>query len=654
MFFNKFLRSWAFLVPALVVLFVQTIHAQISDFHDGQIPIATLDGPWRFHTGDNTAWANPGFDDSHWSLLNADHPWGEQGYKGYGGLAWYRMQIQLPARHKSLALYFPVVDDSCEVFANGHLIGHIGSVSPTPKEVTMTRAIVPIPDNDLVPGQPLLLAIRVWVPPIEVARGNGGGIRAPRIGEIQTISEWSGLQESQQHWRRTSGVIDIYNNILTALAGLGLFALRRKEKEYLWWGISQTLWGLAAATSAYAAFQPISSSASQIVFGSLFLLAAYFQTEFLVSFLRQRRDIVYYAAVLSVLVAGFALASALFVSKVWLAFYGGTVGYEFCFFIFLLRAAKKRNSDAWILLVPYTGMLCVHAMWLLMAIPSMAGTVWGLAVAHFLRATIPAPFPIGVINFLSYLEVYAVLIVLVRRYATSRNDEERMEAELEAARAVQARLVPAQLPAVSGLQFGAVYLPAAEVGGDFYQAFPQNDDSALVVVGDVSGKGLRAAMTGTLVLGGLRSLAQENLSPSQILYRLNNQLANSSDGGFVTCICVRIAPDGSLTVANAGHLAPYQNGEECKVDSGLPLGIVADGEYPETPLQLEPGDTLTLMSDGVVEAQDAGGELFGFERTQAISDQSAEEIAAAAQQFGQQDDISVLTIAFAPAAVLQA
>jgi serine phosphatase RsbU (regulator of sigma subunit) len=149
-------------------------------------------------------------------------------------------------------------------------------------------------------------------------------------------------------------------------------------------------------------------------------------------------------------------------------------------------------------------------------------------------------------------------------------------------------------------------------------------------------------------------LAQENPSPSQILYRLNNQLATSSDGGFVTCICVRIAADGSLSVANAGHLAPYRNGEECELDSGLPLGIVANADYTETTLQLEPGDTLTLMSDGVVEAQAASGELFGFERTQAISHQSAEEIAAAAQQFGQQDDISVLTVAFAPAAVLLA
>ena len=90
------------------------------------------------------------------------------------------------------------------------------------------------------------------------------------------------------------------------------------------------------------------------------------------------------------------------------------------------------------------------------------------------------------------------------------------------------------------------------------------------------------------------------------------------------------------------------------MDFGLPLGIVAGAEYTETTMQLEPGDTLTFISDGVVEAQAATGELFGFDRTRAISQESPDQIAAAAQQFGQQDDISVLTLAFAPAEVLRA
>jgi serine phosphatase RsbU (regulator of sigma subunit) len=140
--------------------------------------------------------------------------------------------------------------------------------------------------------------------------------------------------------------------------------------------------------------------------------------------------------------------------------------------------------------------------------------------------------------------------------------------------------------------------------------------------------------------------------PSQILSRLNYQLANSPDGGFVTCLCARIASGGLLTLANAGHLAPYRNGDECQLDAGLPLGIVAGAEYTETTLQLEPGDSLTFLSDGVVEAQADSGELFGFDRTRTLSNQSAPHIAAAAQKFGQRDDITVLTVAFVPAEVL--
>jgi serine phosphatase RsbU (regulator of sigma subunit) len=244
--------------------------------------------------------------------------------------------------------------------------------------------------------------------------------------------------------------------------------------------------------------------------------------------------------------------------------------------------------------------------------------------------------------------------MLIRRALAAWRQSDQLRVEFAAAREVQQRLVPIALPHIDRVRLSAAYLPAAEVGGDFYQVFPQSEGAALIVIGDVSGKGLKAAMTGTLVLGALHSLAQENLSPPQILSRLNVQLAASSGGGFVTCLCVRIAPDGTLTLANAGHLAPYRNGEEVPLDSGLPLGIAADATYPESTLQLAPTDRLTFLSDGVVEAQSATGELFGFDRTRSISTQTAEAIAHAAQAFGQQDDITVLTLTVAPAEVLHA
>jgi serine phosphatase RsbU (regulator of sigma subunit) len=166
----------------------------------------------------------------------------------------------------------------------------------------------------------------------------------------------------------------------------------------------------------------------------------------------------------------------------------------------------------------------------------------------------------------------------------------------------------------------------------------------LVVVGDVSGKGLKAAMTGTLAIGALRALATEGLGPGAVLERLNRQLAETSNEGFITCMCARIGAQGEVTVANAGHLPPYRNGEELVLEPDLPLGIAPEVQYAERAFRLELGDQLTLLSDGVVEARDERGDLFGFERTRAISAQSAAAIAKAALEYGQADDITVLTL----------
>src|SRR6516165_1654068 len=96
--------------------------------------------------------------------------------------------------------------------------------------------------------------------------------------------------------------------------------------------------------------------------------------------------------------------------------------------------------------------------------------------------------------------------------------------------------------------------------------------------------------------------------------------------GFATCLCAEIAVDGTFILANAGHLAPYLNGEEVPVESSLPLGVTRDAAYSQSTLQLSPGDSLTCVSDGVVEAQSTTGELFGFDRARAISIQSAAQI----------------------------
>ena len=114
--------------------------------------------------------------------------------------------------------------------------------------------------------------------------------------------------------------------------------------------------------------------------------------------------------------------------------------------------------------------------------------------------------------------------------------------------------------------------------------------------------------------------------------------------GSLTCLVLRVDADGTLTVANAGHIAPYLAGKEVAVDNGLPLGLSAETTYAESVFAMADGQQLTLMTDGVVEARDKSGVLFGFDRTAAHSMDPAEAIAEAARRFGQDDDISVISL----------
>jgi serine phosphatase RsbU (regulator of sigma subunit) len=188
------------------------------------------------------------------------------------------------------------------------------------------------------------------------------------------------------------------------------------------------------------------------------------------------------------------------------------------------------------------------------------------------------------------------------------------------------------------------YRSAEEVGGDFCQILPRPDGSIFVAIGDVSGKGLQAAMLGAVAVGAIRSIADEQVPPSAALERLNHVLLRSENRGFITCQCMVLTTGGEIVLANAGHLAPYLNGAEVPLEASLPLGVLAGITYTQSTIELPDAARLTLLSDGVVEARSGTGELFGFDRTSQVSRLPAAEIAAKAQQFGQQDDITVITL----------
>jgi hypothetical protein len=237
------------------------------------------------------------------------------------------------------------------------------------------------------------------------------------------------------------------------------------------------------------------------------------------------------------------------------------------------------------------------------------------------------------------------LAIFVRDLIRDRAEKQRLAAELAASRAVQQVLIPEQVPEIAGFAIRSVYEPYGEVGGDFFQILPLADGGVLIAIGDVSGKGMQAAMLVSLLVGTLHALVETTTSPALLLAGLNRCTQGRSRGGFTTCLILRVSADGAATFANAGHIAPYRTGVELECENGLPLGLVAGTIYAEANFTLASGDQLSLMTDGVVEARNEGGELFGFERTATLSSNTAEAIAQAAQAFGQDDDITVLTVA---------
>jgi serine phosphatase RsbU (regulator of sigma subunit) len=158
----------------------------------------------------------------------------------------------------------------------------------------------------------------------------------------------------------------------------------------------------------------------------------------------------------------------------------------------------------------------------------------------------------------------------------------------------------------------------------------------------VTGKGLKAGMLVAVLVGAIRTITELISDPLIILQTLNRRLIGRGEA-HATCLALRIAADGEITLANAGHVPPYLNGEPVAMEGALPPGMMEVAEFSVMRFHLAQGDRLVLLSDGIVEATDADGQLFGFERLHELvrTARSATEVASAAQRFGQEDDISV-------------
>ncbi|WP_162601871.1 PP2C family protein-serine/threonine phosphatase [Occallatibacter savannae] len=609
--------------------------------------MAELNGPWSFHTGDDPAWADPEFNDSSWSRIEAARSYEEQGFKGYSGTAWYRLRVNLPQWNGPLALEFPVVADSYQVFVNGRQIGQVGSMPPHESVVLASQMIFPIPP-EIDMQAPLNIAVRVWHWH-RFSAYEGGGLEAPpRIGTLATITEWQQTQKHARYWVETDATISLLANLLTAFAGLALFALRPKEREYLWFGAAQVVWAVQVGLHIALVTRTVPFLAMELAIASTVGLAMILNVEFFVTLLSQRKRVLYWSAVVSAMLLVFTLGPS------WLDWFSDAQYstaqmllefiYGACVTAMFYAGVRQGNIEAKLLVAPFTFSFVCNTIEPLMALPIFDRVAWLRAFSARFDQLTSWPFPFRTVVLAGDIAMFSVVAVLVFRYARSRTDEERMSGELAAARAVQQVLVPERIPTVPGFEIECVYEPAGDVGGDFFQIIPLSGCELLVVIGDVSGKGMPAAMTVSLLVGMVRTLAQTIKSPGEILSAINHNMMGRTSGGFTTCLILHISDDGAVTAANAGHLAPYLNGRELHIENGLPLGLASSAEYVESHFEVAPADRLTLLTDGVLEARSANGELLGFERAASMSTESAARIAAAAQRFGQEDDITVLSL----------
>ena len=250
----------------------------------------------------------------------------------------------------------------------------------------------------------------------------------------------------------------------------------------------------------------------------------------------------------------------------------------------------------------------------------------------------------------------------IQRLSTETALRERMASELSIAHDLQMAILPRELPQLSGLEVAGCCRPAREVGGDLYDVRVLADGRLFFVIGDVSGKGVPAALYMAITMSLTRAVVQEQAGPAEVLTRINRELAHGNDTCmFVTLFCGMLdSASGEICYANAGHNPPVlmrADGTACllEIEPCIAAGFLDDYQYHEAHCRLEKGATLLLYTDGVTEAQDARGDFFGEQRLLdvAVADVgTAEQLVAAlgsaverfADGADQADDITMLVL----------
>jgi uncharacterized membrane protein len=636
-----------------------------------------LDKHWRVGVSGEEA-ANSEFDDSTWAIRDSaesiadvdedsDTAKDENGPRRHGphDFVWFRLHVKLAPNHGPVALLIEVpikegasltgvgnLSSDAVVFANGREIRPGGPNSDTPE---LYQSISRVYNLQIPADQTeLTIAIRTLHIPFGLtAYTHFFSARSLMLGSPETMNRTLDLWRDRSLFERLPKLV---NSILLMVLSGFLFALyftQKGHREYLWLGLYELVQAPISYIDMAGGFAYMETLRYSAIFLQLVVISAYLYFEFLVTFLnlgtlwahKWKRWTIYLLRFTAPILLGvgptllfvehsrfiavlFAIVSLL--SLLWFLLW-----LLFCFIV-LIAATLRRNYEAGLLLIP-----------LMLSFVGLAEPIFTSGMMdtsghpyHSPLTVYAGPIPIHFASIADFVGMLTIVLIIFGRFLRIQRDQERASSELAAARSVQELMIPQEKVKTPGFEVESVYNPAAEVGGDFFHVETTRDGGLLVVIGDVAGKGLKAAMNVSMLMGALRSVDEH--SPAKILEALNRSLVGGES--FTTCQAAWFGPNGELSIANAGHLPPYLNSQEIILAGGLPLGVLPSVTYEETRLFLHPGDRVLFLSDGVVEARQDSGELFGFERVHNLSNQSAFYIADAAKEFGQEDDITVLTV----------
>ena len=632
-----------------------------------------LYGPWKFSVGDSPIdpktgkllWAEPDFDDSKWEnvdLTPKQAPidpfsgfsyvpgWTARGHAGYSGYAWYRIPVQARSEAgQTLALAGPRgVDDVYQLFVDGTLLGSFGDFTGSRPRVYNSRPMLfRLPDPSAASGGVRVLAFRVWMEPASLGDPNVGGMRAaPTLGDSDVVS----LRYREQWGELIRAFLP--RAILAAVYGLlsvvafGLIFFDRSDPVYLWIGLlflancafSSAVvisdWTELLSSFGYSLIEIIASALSValwvIVLWTWFGRAGFRWLPIVVAALT--------ALGIIAMMLGSGLFYGLISDQTARRFLLINQAFPYVFFALLVwitvAGIRRRGTEGWLAL----------PVVLLSGFSRIDFERMGL---HIREVWFPFGVPVALGMITSVVIAVVIALLLFRRLLQSVKRQREMAMDVKSAQEVQRVILPEQRVVLPGFEIESEYRPAREVGGDFFQILPDAaDGSVLIVAGDVTGKGLQAGMLVAVLVGAVRTAASFTRDPAEVLSHLNERLLGRGDAG-ATCLAMRITAGGATRLANSGHLPPYLNGSPVEIEGSLPLGMCANCDPSVLEFRLVPGDRLVLVSDGVAEATDEKGNLFGFERVlELVSTQpSARQIAEAAQGFGQADDISVISVA---------